>query len=71
MIKFLALVVLMIFGTVLFSSIVILEEPPAFIGYAFGIVVGLGWGIVVLVHWLRQESLDEQADDRGDDRVVR
>ena len=67
MIKFLALVMLMIFGTVLFSSIVILYEPPAFIGYAFGIVVGLGWGIVVLVHWLRQDKLDKQSDLNGSD----
>lgn len=48
MMRFLALVALVLFWTVLSFSIAVLEEPPAFIAYGFGAVAGAGWVLLVL-----------------------
>lgn len=53
--KFLALTALVLFWTVFSLSIVILEEPPAFIAHMFGVVTGLSWVLLVLLHWVRQD----------------
>ena len=53
MMKFLALLALMTFATVLTASVVVFDEPPAFIGYILGAFTGSGWsGIIAL--WLRR-----------------
>ena len=63
MMTFLAALSLNVLWTVLSAAIVILEEPPAFIAYAFGIVMGVGWMLLVLLRWIRQ---NDESNDRGD-----
>lgn len=60
MIRFMAMVALSVLWTVLAASLVILEEPPAFIAHAFGIVTGLSWALPFLWYWIRQ---DRERDD--------
>ncbi|MBR1645213.1 MAG: hypothetical protein IJ774_05795 [Selenomonadaceae bacterium] len=53
MMKYLALLALMTFATTLTASLVVFEEPPAFIAYTFGAFTGAGWiGIIAL--WMRR-----------------
>ena len=53
MTKYLALLALMTFATTLTASLVVFDEPPAFIAYTFGAFTGAGWiGIIAL--WTRR-----------------
>ena len=63
MMTFFAALSLNVIWTVLSAAIVILEEPPAFIAHAFGIVTGVGWMLLVLLRWIRQ---DAEGNERGD-----
>ena len=57
MVKFFGLIVLMAFATTLTASVVVFDEPPAFIGYILGAFTGAGWiGIITL--WLRRCDRD-------------
>ena len=52
-VRLLALATLMIFSTTFFLALVILEEPPAIVGFILGMCNGSGWiGIIAL--WLRR-----------------
>lgn len=53
-IKLFSLASLMVFSTVLFLAIVILEDPPAFFGYFLGTTTGAGWATFFLL-WLRSD----------------
>ncbi|MBR2518247.1 MAG: hypothetical protein IKE46_00450 [Selenomonadaceae bacterium] len=65
MMKFLSLVALAIFGTVLMIYAVVEHEPPAFIAYAFGILTGLCWSGLVGLYWLRQKLADNGEFERS------
>ena len=67
MMKFLSLVALAIFGTVLMIYAVVEHEPPAFFAYAFGILTGLCWAGIVGLIWLRHECRNDACDNYGGD----
>lgn len=67
MMKFLSLVALAIFGTVLMIYAVVEHEPPAFIAYAFGILTGLCWSGLVGLYWLRREYRNDACDNYDGD----
>ena len=56
-IRLLALATLMIFATTFFVALVILEEPPAFLGYFLGTATGAGWATFFML-WLRRCECD-------------
>ena len=64
--KFLSMIVMVVFGTSLLIDAVIIHEPPAFIAYAFGILTGLCWAGLVGLYWLRQADEDETRDGGND-----
>ena len=44
------------FGTVLLLFSVIEYEPPAFLGYAFGVLTGFCWCGIGFLYWLRRDD---------------
>lgn len=56
--KFLCLFLLAVFGTFLLLATVIFYEPPAFVGYIFGLFNGAAWIGLMALHAIRGKSND-------------